>query len=272
MNITFLGQGAMGSRMADRLVAAGYQVHRWNRTGMSTTPREAAQDADIVIAMLRDDGAAHSVWLDAQTGALGGMRQGALAIECSTLSPAGMTELHMAAMDAGVGMIDAPVLGSRPQAEAGQLIHLIGGDAKYVVAAQPLLVSMSAAQHHVGPAGAGTALKLIANTLFGAQVALLAELLGRMKGLGLDPAAAVELLSQTPVLSPSAKGAGALMLARRDEPLFPVELVAKDFGYTIGAEAATMPVTNAAADVFATALQAGLGAANLTAVARIYEN
>lgn len=269
MNITFLGQGAMGSRMADRLVAAGHQVRRWNRTGTSTTPREAAQDADIVIAMLRDDAAAHSVWLDAETGALGRMRQDALAIECSTLSPAGMAELHMAAKDAGVGMIDAPVLGSRPQAEAGQLIHLIGGDANNVAAAQPLLADMSAAQHHVGLAGAGTALKLIANTLFGTQVALLAELLGRMSEFGLAPAAAIELLGQTPLLSPTAKGAAALILARQDDPMFPVELVAKDFGYALN-NTVTMPVSAAAAQVFHRAIAQGYGAANLTAVARLY--
>ena len=272
MNITFLGQGAMGSRMADRLAAAGHAVRRWNRTGATESPSTAVKDADFVFAMLRDDAAAHSVWLDSETGALRGMRSGALAVDFSTLSPRGFAALHEAAINAGIAMLDAPVLGSRPQAELGQLIHLVGGTDADFATIQPILATMSAAQHHVGPAGTGAALKLVANALFGVQVALVAELFGKMRSLGLAPAAAFDLLGQTPVLSPAAKGAGSLMLAGRNDPLFPVELVAKDFGYVLGEQAATMPVTLAAAQLFDRALARGLGDANLTAVARLYDS
>jgi 3-hydroxyisobutyrate dehydrogenase len=269
MNITFLGQGAMGARMAERLTAAGYNVTRWNRSGAAQTPRQAVANADIVIAMLRDDEASHSVWLDPQTGAVAGLKPGALAIESSTLTVNWIDKLAAAIRADGHAFIDAPVLGSRPQAEAGQLIYLIGGKKADVARAEPVLAAMGAKQLHVGDSGKGAALKLIANTLFGIQVTAMAELIGRMPMLGLDPAKAVELLGETPLLSMGAKGAAGLMLADKRDPMFPVELVAKDFGYAIGD--AHMPVADAALSVFEAATKAGLGDSNLTAVSALYK-
>lgn len=268
--ITVLGQGAMGLRMADRLQAAGYAVTRWNRTGATATPREAAADADVVLAMLRDDDASAGVWLDPRDGALAGMRPQALAIESSTITREHALALADAARARGVRFLDAPVLGSRPQAEAGQLIHLIGGDAADVDAASAVLAAVGARRLHVGPAGAGAALKLIANALFGVQVALLAELLARASALGLDPARTLEALGETPLLSAGARGAAGLMLAGRDAPMFPVELVAKDFRYAIDGHPDAMPVAAAALAVFERAAGQGLGDANLTAVHRLY--
>ncbi|MGL5837949.1 MAG: NAD(P)-dependent oxidoreductase [Sphingorhabdus sp.] len=270
MNITILGQGAMGSRMADRVEAAGYIVTRWNRTGSTQTPREAVSDADFIIAMLRDDEASQAVWLDADSGALKGMKAGALAIESSTLTVDWVRELADAMEDAGYDFIDAPVLGSRPQAEAGQLIHLIGGEATLVEKAKPLLAAIGSAHLHAGPVSNGAAFKLIANTLFGVQVAAVAELIGRMKSLDLDPTSAIDLLALTPLLSGAAKGAAGLMLAGKHDPMFPVELVIKDFDYAIGEELAAMPIANVTREVFRRADEAGLQSANLTVVSSLY--
>lgn len=269
MQIAILGMGAMGSRMADRLEGAGHAVTRWNRSGATLTPRQAVADADMVIAMVRDDAASANVWLGAD-GALAGLKPGALAIESSTLSVSAVKILADAMRAAGRDFIDAPVLGSRPQAEAGQLVHFIGGEADLVSKATPVLAAMGASQLHAGPVGAGAALKLIANTLFGIQVAAVAELLGRMPRFGLDPAAAIDLLGRTPLLSPAAKGAAGLMLGNAHDPLFPVELVAKDFAYAIGDAADTMPLAQAALSVFEQAQDSGLGARNLTVIAQRY--
>jgi 3-hydroxyisobutyrate dehydrogenase len=270
MNISFLGQGAMGARMADRLEASGFNVTRWNRSGATQSPREAVADADVVIAMVRDDAASRAIWLDPDTGALFGMKTGALAIESSTLTLDYVRELAAAMMSANRRFIDAPVLGSRPQAEAGQLIHLIGGAPDTVETAMPVFSAMSASQLYAGPVSSGAALKLIANTLFGVQVAAMAELIGRMPDLGLDPAAATELLAQTPLLSMGAKGAAGLMLAGKHDPMFPVDLVAKDFSYAIGDVPSSMPVAAASLGVFQRASKAGLSGQNLTAIATLY--
>ncbi len=266
--ITVLGQGAMGSRMADRLDAAGFTVIRWNRTGSDRTPREAVQGADAALSMLRDDEAAREVWLDPKNGALMGLKERALMIESSTLTPECVRDLGSAAKACGVAFLDAPVLGSRPQAEAGALVHLLGGSADTIERAQPILKAIGAKQLHAGEIGAGASLKLLANTLFAAQVALIAELLGRTPSLGLDRARVIELLWATPLLSPGAQAAAGLMLTEKDDPMFPVDLVRKDLGYAIGG--ADMPIAKATEAVFARASDKGLADANLTAVHQLY--
>lgn len=267
--ITFLGQGAMGARMADRLESAGYDVTRWNRTGADRTPRAAAEGAEIVIAMVRDDPASTAVWLG-DDGALAGMAPGALAIESSTVTVAQMHALGACATTGGIGFLDAPVLGSRPQAEAGQLIHLLGGHADVIRHAEPVLEAIGAKRLHAGPVGAGAALKLLANALFGIQVAVLAELAGRTTELGLEPARAFALLGETPLLSPAAKAAASLMISGQHTPMFPIELLRKDLGYAIGDSSASMPITGATAGVFDAAVRQGLGHAHLTAVIELY--
>jgi 3-hydroxyisobutyrate dehydrogenase len=268
MTITILGQGAMGSRMANRLEAAGHQVIRWNRTGGTMTSRDAVADADIVIAMLRDDDASRAVWLDPGTGALAGMKASALAVESSTLTTTWVHKLHAEAKARGIAFIDAPVLGSRPQAEAGQLVHLIGGADGDLARAMPVFAAMGGLQLHAGPVGSGATLKLIANALFAVQVAAMAELIPLSGRLGLDPAQAIAMLGQTAVMSMAAKGASGLMLSNAHDPQFPVDLIAKDLRYAIGDQDG-MAVTRATLSQFQAANTAGLGDRNLTAVALI---
>lgn len=281
--IAFLGLGAMGARMAARLVAAGHDLTVWNRDAgreapsdamRAATPRAAATGAQIVIAMLRDDAASQSVWTDPASGALGALGPGMLAIECSTLTVGHAQALAQTLAASGAGFVEAPVLGSRPQAEAGALIFLASGAPDLVAQATPVLRAMGGAVHAVGTApGQGMALKLMANALFAAQVAALAEVLALGDRLGLAPAAALAILAETPVLSPAAKGAGGGIVARAWAPQFPIDLVEKDLGYvattarSVGAE---VPLLVAVQRRFATAAQAGHGADNITAIARLY--
>lgn len=138
-NITVLGLGAMGSRMAARLIAAGHQVTVWNRTRRATqplvdlgatlaaSPRDASQGAEFVIAMLRDDEVSRFVWLDPECGALAGMSPGTVAIESSTLTSGWIQMLDAQMQHQRVSLLEAPVSGSRLQADTGQLTYLIGG-------------------------------------------------------------------------------------------------------------------------------------------------
>lgn len=280
--IAFLGLGAMGSRMASRLLDAGHDVTVWNRdparaevlaargATMAATPRAAAQGAEVVFAMVRDDAASRAVWLDPQTGALDAMAPGAVAVECSTLTVAHVQALAAAAHGRRLGFVDAPVAGSRPQAEAGQLIFLTGADPEMVEAVRPLLATMGAAVLEAGPAGAGSALKLAVNALLGIQVAALGELMAMLQACGIEAARAADLLGQTPVTSPAAKGAMASMVAGAWAANFPVELVAKDFANLSATAGRPLPVSDAAAGVYARALAQGLGGEQLTAVRKLY--
>lgn len=271
MKITVLGLGAMGSRMAARLVAAGHAVTVWNRTPRvlpgtvaAQTPRAAAEGAEVVLASLRDDMAAEAVWRDAESGAFAGMPSDALAIDCSTLSVGQMQALHAARPGR---FVEAPVIGSRPQAEAGSLIILAAGDAEAVARARHVLQNLRSAVHETGGPGTAALLKLAVNSLFAQQVAAVAEALSLFARHGLDPAAALGILGETPVFSPAMKGAAAGMLARAFQPQFPVELVVKDLGLALGAGAG--PMTEAALGTYRRAMAAGLGSANITGVAQL---
>ena len=283
--VAVLGLGAMGSRMANRLLDAGYDVCVYNRSAAAAeplvakgatraeTPRAAAEGRDAVLVCVRDDEAARSVWLEAEHGALAGMRAGAIGVESSTLTPGCAAELAAAAKARGVEFLDAPVVGTRPQAESGQLVHLVGGAEASVARVRPLLAVLGGAAHHLGPVGAGAILKLVVNSLFALQVLGVAELLGLAERAGLERAATLEVLGALPITSPAAKGAGALILAGRHAPMFPIELVAKDLRYAeaLAADVASeLPSVAAARATYEAAAGAGFGELNITGVARIF--
>lgn len=285
MKITILGLGAMGSRMARRLLDTGeHEVTVWNRTAAATrqmvergattapTPAAAAQRQDLVISMLRDDDAGRSVWLDPDIGALTAMAPGTLAVDCSTVTPAFAGELAARCAQRGVDFLDAPVLGSRPQADAGALIFLAGGRPSALRRAEPVLRQLGGAVHHMGAAGTGTQMKLLANSLFAVQVAAVAELIGALHGTGLDPARAVEVLAATPVASQAAATAAAAMLGDTFPAAFPIELVSKDLEYATADAAlrrAAVALTTTAADIYRQAIDQGHGGDHITAVIRV---
>jgi 3-hydroxyisobutyrate dehydrogenase len=283
--VAVLGLGAMGSRMVASLLKVGYRVTVYNRSpepaqavaklgaNAALSARAAVRDADFVIAMLRDDDASKSVWTDPEHGALAGMRAGAVAIDSATLTPGWVRELSAACKKRGVGFVEAPVAGSRPQADAGQLIYFLGGDLNAVETARPLLMAMGQAAHHVGPAGTAAVVKLLVNAMLGVQVAALAEFFGWVRKSGLDPQQVLEILGHTPVISPAAKAAATAMLTGQFAPMFPLELVEKDFGYaaqTAQEANAPVPVMNCVHQVLAAATAHGLAAQNITALARLY--
>ena len=282
--IAFLGLGAMGSRMAANLIKSGYDVTVWNRSaaamddlvglGARAASRvvDAVAGAELVISMVRDDEASESIWLGAD-GALAAMDLSALAMECSTLSVPHVLSLSEAFQHADKRFIDAPLAGSRPQAEAGQLIFLVGGDAGDVAEAGTVLDAMGSAVHHLGPVGAGASVKLMVNALLGIQLAAGAELLGLAQARGLDLGGIVDVIGSTPVCSPALKGSMAAMIAGQFAPAFPIDLVAKDFGLLAKSASglmADLPVSGVAEQIYKDATQSGLGADNITGIVQRY--
>lgn len=283
--ITVLGTGAMGSRMAKNLLGQGHAVTVWNRSAEKTlalvevgakaadTPRDAVKDAEVAIAMVRDDEASRQVWLDDETGALEGLGEGAIALESSTLTVEWTRTLTEHLQQRSIAFLDAPVAGSLPQAEAAQLIYLVGGSTDALERVRPILNALGGAVHHAGSAGNGMAIKLAVNALFGIQAAALGELISLMQQCGLEKSQAVEILTATPVCSPAAKALAGAMVARKFAPMFPIELVEKDLSYFLAnAENATdLPMGKAACEVFQRAIAQGYGADNITGIAQLYE-
>ncbi|MEQ9322479.1 MAG: NAD(P)-dependent oxidoreductase [Polyangiaceae bacterium] len=283
LKITQLGLGAMGRRMARRLLDAGHAVTVYNRTRAATEPlvaagargteepREAVDGAHVVVACVRDDEAARSVWLDEARGAARGLGRDTIVIESSTLTPACARELG-----AAIGaerFLEAPVVGSRPQAEAGQLVHLVGGQAATVERAREVLSALGARVHHVGAIGQAATMKLVVNSLFGIQIAALAETLGLAERSGIAVASALEVLGALPITSPAMAAIGSAITREAWAPLFPIELVAKDFGYALAAAEAVgakVPTVDAVAAVYEAAAAEGLAQENIHAVAKRY--
>jgi 3-hydroxyisobutyrate dehydrogenase-like beta-hydroxyacid dehydrogenase len=286
MKIAVLGLGAMGSRMAARWLDAGYEVVVWNRTAekagslasagtkVAATPLEAASGAEAVVSMVRDNEASRSVWLDSETGALKGMQPDSIAIESSTLMPDWIRDLADAITGSGVRFIEAPVLGTRPQAEGGQLVYLIGGERDDLEKSRSLFEVTSGAIHYVGPTGMAAAMKLAVNALYGTQVAIWAEILAMLGQNEIDAASAVEVLNTLPTTSPALQMAGKMMAARNYTPMFPIELVAKDFDYARRlAESAGLntPVLEAVGSTYSAAKDKGHGDDNIVGIRQLYD-
>jgi 3-hydroxyisobutyrate dehydrogenase len=283
--VAFLGLGAMGSRMAKNILAAGFELTVWNRTSAATrsfeeqgatlakTPREAATSADIVIAMVTDDQASEQVWCSVAEGALTAMKPGAVAIESSTLTPAWIAKLAAKAAEQSVKVLDAPVSGSRPQAEARQLVFMVGGDKDAFEIAKPVLASTGLV-NHVGSTGHGSLFKLAVNSLLGVQTAAWAEMLGFLKKNGVDMNKALNLLTAMPVCSPAAAGQVRMMAAQNFAPMFPNALLAKDYVYlqqTAAAQGSSTPISDASAAVYQKAAKI-IGEENFNSVIRFYES
>lgn len=284
--IAVLGMGAMGSRMAHRLLKSGYKVVVYSRDNTraqelidagatrAATPAKAAIGADVVISMVTDVPASRSVWLDPVDGAMQGIKPGAVAIESSTLQPSWVKELALIAERKGVAFLDAPVVGSRPQADAGELIFLVGGPQGCVDRVRDVFLPMGGKIMHTGDVGSATVVKLAANALFAMQVATLAELMGFIEARGINLQGVVSVLSELPVSSPVARNIMAQMLASNFQPMFPVELALKDLQYLqqTAEECGVhgMPLIKAGEAVFNTAIRQGHGQENISAVAQVY--
>jgi 3-hydroxyisobutyrate dehydrogenase len=279
--IAFLGLGVMGSGMAARLAAAGFPVTAWNRSAaradalrqrgavIAGSPRQAAEDGDVIISMVADDTASRRVWT-ADDGALASVRADAIVIECSTVSPPWILELADLAAARGAAFLDAPVTGSRTHAAAGELVFLVGGDAVVLERARPVLASMGRDAVRLGPIGSGARMKLVNNFVCGVQAAALAEGLAFAEACGLEPSAALDVLANGAPGSPLVKAVSARMAARGYDVQFQLSLMRKDLAY---AEAEALrhgvPLRTAAVarDLFDAAIQAGWGEADFAAVA-----
>ena len=242
--ITVLGLGAMGSGLAANLVEAGHTVTVWNRTRtrsnalsasiavtVGDSPAAAVAAADVVVSCVADDQASAAVWLDPDRGALAAISPGAIAVETSTLSPDWIGGLATAASARGVRFLEAPIIGSRPQLAAHQLVHLCGGDRAVLDEIRELLAVSASGIHHIGPAGNAATLKLIVNGLFAVQAAVGAELLSVLTHSPVNLDTALEIVASLPITSPALTRLFGLMRRREFAPNFPIRLVAKDLGY-----------------------------------------
>ncbi|MFT8791102.1 NAD(P)-dependent oxidoreductase [Komagataeibacter saccharivorans] len=233
--IGFVGFGAMASRMGANLVKAGYRIAAYTPSGKGgdgstrfvPTPRALAQEADILIACVPDDEALASA-LHGSDGALAGLKAGGLLINTSTVAPETSVALAQECATRNIAVIDAPVAGSTPEAESGNLVILAGGAADEIARAQPVFDAIGRLTIHAGPAGSGSKLKLVINGIMGATLAVVAEGVTYGLAAGLDRSMLFDALDAVPVISPHHKR--KLKAAKEGDfsPQFPTRLMQKD--------------------------------------------
>ena len=272
-----VGLGAMGSRIARRLLEAGHELHVWNRTAekaaplveagadAAATPAEAAARAEVVLTMVADPAALRDV-TEGADGVAAGVGEGATVIEMSTVGPDAVRRLG-SLLGERAGLLDAPVLGSRSEAEAGTLTVFVGGPDELVARWMPLL-SVLGSPLHVGPLGSGAAAKLVANTTLVGTIGVLGEALALAEGLGIARAKAFEVLAATP-LAGQAERRRASVESREYPPRFALYLARKDAELVVAAARAAgvdLRLTEAARTWLGEADDAGWGDRDYSAV------
>ena len=242
--IAFIGLGLMGSRMATRLIDAGHDVTVYNRSVDATraladkgatvarSAREAAAGVDIVMTMVSNDDAVRAV-VYGDDGVLAGLPAGRTLIDLSSIHPDTSREINKAATERGVRMIDSPVAGSTPAAEQGLLLLMVGGDKAVYDQYKGLLEVLGKTVVYMGASGAGTTMKLVVNTLLGVQLQALGEAVALGQKAGLDKSAILDVLGQTPAVSPLQKA--KMENARKGEypTQFPIKHMHKDLGLVL---------------------------------------
>jgi 3-hydroxyisobutyrate dehydrogenase len=205
MHVSFLGLGAMGAPMAAHLARRG-GLTVWNRTAataaafagrhgatVAATPREAAA-ADVVVTCLSTSADVGSL-LDGLDGLLAGFRPGSLLLDCTSGDPPTSRRIAARLAERGVAFADAPVSGGTNGAEAGTLTVMVGADQATFARARPVLEAFGGRIEHVGPIGAGDALKAVNNALLAASILAVGEGLAALAKAGVAPRVALDVIN-----------------------------------------------------------------------------
>jgi len=280
--IAFLGLGTMGAAMAANLARAGFHVSAWNRTpgrapelanlGVETAanPAEAAADAEIVMICVSNTPDVEAV-LFGQDGVVGGARAGTLVVDCSTIAPSGSWDFAARLKEHGLSMVDAPVSGGSEGAKNATLTIFVGGEESDFERARPVLEALGRTITHVGPIGAGQAVKAVN------QVILAGTYLGVAEGIVLAIKAGLDVEQVVEALGGGA--AQSWVLANRsgrmidnDYPLgFKVALHRKDLGIALELAnqlGAVLPVSALAAQLESGLIASGHADDDMSALAR----
>jgi 3-hydroxyisobutyrate dehydrogenase len=280
--VAFLGLGTMGAAMSANLAKAGFPVTGWNRTPgradelaalgvtLADTPADAVREADIVVVCVSDTPDVEAV-LFGPDGVVDGAREGTLIVDCSTIAPSGSWDFAARLRERGLAMVDAPVSGGSEGAQKATLTIFVGGAAEDVERAQPVLAAMGKTITHVGPIGAGQAVKAVN------QVILAGTYLGVAEGIvlairaGLDVEQVVEALGGGAAQSWVLANRSGRMLAN-DYPLgFKVALHRKDLGIALDLAnqlGAVLPVSALAAQLESGLVAQGHAEDDMSALAR----
>ena len=279
-NLGYIGLGAMGGRMAARLLSKGHTVTGYNRTrskaqwllerGMTwaDSPRAVAEAVDTVFVMVTDSAALEAVALGPD-GFLAGLAPGRTVIDMSTISPAVSRAIAAQVREAGGDMVDAPVSGSVATLEQGKLSMMVGGDIATFDRVKPLLEDVGPKVTHVGGNGLAVSMKIAVNLSLAVQMLAFSEGVLLAEKSGIARSTAVEVLTNSVVASPMVQYRGPFVLGMPDEVWFSVNMMQKDMSLALemGRELSVPLPTTAVTNEFLTAARgAGLSEKDFAAL------
>lgn len=277
--VAVLGTGIMGAGMARNLLAAGMEVRAWNRTREKAepladdgaqvvdSPVEATLGADFAVTMLSDaDAVAEVIEGD---GVLSGLAGGGVWLQMATVGIEGNERLARLAAELGIPYVDAPVLGTRQPAEQGQLVVLASGPEEVRDKCGPVFEAVGSKTMWLGPAGAGSRLKLVVNNWIQGLLGALAETISLARATGVDPEKFLEAIEGGPLDVPYAPIKGRMMIEEDFPTSFSAKLARKDAGLILEAandEDLHLALTEAVVARFDQAIEAGYGEEDMSAI------
>ncbi|GMK39817.1 3-hydroxyisobutyrate dehydrogenase [Paenibacillus sp. CCS19] len=284
-SIGFIGLGTMGYAMAANLLRKGFDVTVYNRTAakaeqlrelgaaVAATPADAARGRSIVITMVSNDDSIRDVY-DGASGIFSAVSEGTVIVDSSTISPDLARRLAADAASRGAVFLDAPVTGSKPAAEAGMLVFMVGGSAEAALAIEPVLLAMGRKVIPMGPSGSGAVAKLAHNTVVGINTAALMEGFAIAAKGGIDGSLFLELIQSGGAASKAAELKGGKLLGQDYSVQFALELMLKDLRLSSVLSdklGVPTPLLEAAKSLYQVGDAAGHGQLDLSAVAKVYE-
>jgi 3-hydroxyisobutyrate dehydrogenase-like beta-hydroxyacid dehydrogenase len=282
--VGFVGLGAMGSGIAQRIMDAGHTVVGWNRTkakaqelldagmGWADTPREVAEQCDVVFTMLTNT-AAIQANAHGDDGLIAGLRPGTVWADLSTIAPDASVALAEEVAATGAFYLDTPVSGSPATLAAGQMSVMVGGDRSAFDHVEKVLHAIGPKVTYIGANGHAILTKVAINLTLVVSVTAFAEAVTLVEKAGVDRAAVVDAALKSVVASPVI-GYRAPLLVEDDEVYADVELQQKDLvlaqelGRRLGA---MVPTCSAASEMLSAARSSDLADRDfLVSVADVY--
>lgn len=285
-SIGFIGLGIMGQPMALNLIKAGHKVTVFNRTRskseplekagahVAANPADTARDADIVMTIVSDSAAMEETMLG-KNGVVETVRNGALVIDSSTISPVVSRKLACHVAGKGAQMLDAPVTGSKNGAEKGELTFMIGGERSAFDRALPVLRILGKKHIYCGGNGAGLSAKLAQNAIQATMVEIFCEGFVLATKAGVKPESMFEIIQSSMARANLTDFKAPFIFKGDFTPYFPLKWMHKDL--TLAMEAAyaqnvAMPAAAAVKEVYAAAKATGKAELDYAAVITFLED
>ena len=283
MNVGFIGLGMMGTPMAMRLLKGGYRLSVFNRTPVKAknlvaegarwcdSPTAVSEASGIVFSMVANPGALREIALGPH-GVLQGFGENKIHIDSSTVSPALTRELAEHYRDRGCSFLHAPVLGSIPQATEGSLLLFVGGDEIAYGRSAPLLNLLGKRIWRFAHAEQASHMKLLCNSFIAGMITVLGQALIYARKSEVDPRTLLEILGQSQLNSPMYQTKGSSIIEGNFAPRFFLEHMLKDIDLVLDSAeelGVSLPVMQAAQQLFEQAHESGLGKEDYSAVVKV---